>query len=138
MPHIAGGSAFFVRPLTTIYIMTINPVDIAKDIINLGATAGVKKDVIDLQAAKLLILTDELAAARKRATQFELDYNNLKMQLERLHPIQKPADTCPFCRRATGDLIQLKPHDIFGDHGVKVGYYKCSSCGQKYDKQIKP
>ena len=83
--------------------MTINPIEIAKDIINLGATAGVKKDVIDLQAAKLRILTDELAAARIRATQFELDYNNLKAQLERLHPVQKPADTCPFCRRARRD-----------------------------------
>jgi ribosomal protein L37AE/L43A len=92
--------------------------------------------VIDLQAAKLRILTDELAAARIRATQFELDYNNLKAQLERLHPVQKPADTCPFCRRATGDLIDLKPHPELEIHGIKIGYYKCSACGKKYDKQL--
>ena|ERR1039457_821119 len=86
MPHVAGGSAFYVRPLTTTKIMTINPIDIARDIINIGTTAGIKKDVLDLQAAKLRILTDELAQSQAREKQQKVEIEQLRRLAQNNQP----------------------------------------------------
>jgi hypothetical protein len=55
---------------------------------------------------------------------------------------QKPADACPFCRRFTGELIDIKPctNGQLARVGFTQHYYKCSnpSCGKSYDKQVKP
>jgi hypothetical protein len=113
----------------------MNPLDIAKDIINLGSTAGLKKDVADLQAAKLRILTDELSQARTRISALEIENRQLRSQLQDFQPVQQPGDLCPYCRRPTGELKDIKPHMYLGPAGVKVHYYKCSNCGKEYDRQ---
>lgn len=117
--------------------MNINPIEVAKDILNLGTTAGVKKDVIDLQAAKLRILTDELSEARTRISALEIENRQLRSQLDNFQPVQQPGDLCPYCRRPTGQLEDIKPHRYLGPAGLKVGYYKCSSCGKKYEKDMR-
>lgn len=72
---------------------------------------------------ELLVLKQELQVFKSKSKQFE---------------IQKPADTCPFCRRATGELIDLKPHPELGElYGIQIGQYKCTNCGRKYEKQVK-
>jgi hypothetical protein len=49
-----------------------------------------------------------------------------------------PGDLCPYCRKQTGNLLEVKEHPMPGlaVRGVTQGYYKCSSCGRKYDKQV--
>lgn len=111
----------------------MNPWDIAKDIINIGSTAGLKKDVVDLQTAKLRILTDELSDARTRISALEIENRQLRSQLEDLQPVQQPGEPCPFCRRKTGQLLELKKHPVFWMQGMKVAHYKCSSCGKTYE-----
>ena len=51
-----------------------------------------------------------------------------------------PADPCPYCRRQTGELIDLKPHrqKDLSEIGVKEAFYRCSNCGKEYDKEIEP
>ena len=114
----------------------MNPIDVAKDIINLGTTAGLKKDVIDLQAAKLRVLTDDLGEARTRISALEIENRQLRAQLDDFQPVAKPADMCPYCRRPTGQLEDIKPHRYLGPAGLKVGYYKCSSCQKTYEKDM--
>jgi hypothetical protein len=60
--------------------------------------------------------------------------NSYQFQTEKL------ADICPFCRRPTGQLQNMKPIPGLELHGLKTGYYKCSNpdCGKSYDKQVKP
>lgn len=50
--------------------------------------------------------------------------------------ISGAGDVCPFCSKPAGELIEIKPHKLFGDAGIKVKYYKCGSCGENYDKEI--
>ena len=117
----------------------MNPLEVAKDIINIGTTAGLKKDVIDLQATKLRILTDELVEARTRISALEIENRQLLAQLQEIQPVKRPGDICPYCRRATGQLIEVKPsaNPHFGLLGFKDGHYKCESCGKSYEKELK-
>ena len=48
----------------------------------------------------------------------------------------KSADICQFCRNPTGELLEIKPHEIHGMNGLKVGFYQCSDCGKKYDHNM--
>jgi hypothetical protein len=47
-----------------------------------------------------------------------------------------PAKQCPYCRHASAELLRMEPHRIFGEAGVKIGFYKCSHCGQEHDDEI--
>jgi hypothetical protein len=112
--------------------------DIAKEVVRIANTHGLSKDVIDLMEKKLALLTSENTELSAKVGVMEIELRQLRTLLDHQHPVTKSADACPYCRRAAGELLDLKPHDIFGGHGVKVGYYKCGSCGKKYDKQIQP
>ena len=112
--------------------------DTAKEVIRIASTAGLSKDVIDLMDKKLALLTGENAELKTKVSAFEIEVTQLRSQLGNLHPITKPADTCSFCRRAAGELEDIKPHPYFGEAGARVGYYKCSNCGKKYDKDLRP
>jgi hypothetical protein len=91
---------------------------------------------------RLSLLADEIKARDLKLSEAATEIKDLKLRLDkaesllRKFEIQKPADICPFCRRPTGDLVELKPHPDMEHHGWKVAYYKCSSCGKKYDKNI--
>jgi hypothetical protein len=127
------------RALSTLTLHTfMSATDIAREVIRMATTAGLSKDIIDLMDKKMALLTNENTELKTKVGALEIEVRQLRGQLGNTHPTQQPADTCPFCRHATGELVDLKPHDIFGDHGVKVGYYQCSNCGKKYDKQIRP
>lgn len=48
-----------------------------------------------------------------------------------------PADRCPYCRFEAGELLDMKPHRIFGEAGINIGSYKCENCGKEYEKENK-
>jgi hypothetical protein len=112
--------------------------DTAKEVIRIATTAGLAKDVIDLQAAKLDLLVKENTELSTKASTLEIEVHQLRRLLDDRHPIVQPADTCLYCRRAAGEIVDIKPHPYFGEAGAKVGYYKCSYCGKKYDKDLRP
>lgn len=47
---------------------------------------------------------------------------------------QPGMDHCPFCKIQQGKLLKLKPHEVFGDIGIKIAYYRCEACGREYDR----
>ena len=65
----------------------MNAVSTVKEILRLGTTGGLSKDVIDLQAAKLRLLTDELALSHKRESQLELEVKQLRLLAQNNQPI---------------------------------------------------
>jgi hypothetical protein len=109
--RVGGGSAFFVSPHYIISIMNINPFDIAKDIVRIGSTAGLKKDVVDLLEAKLRILTDELALAHTKVSKLEIENGQLRARLKNPAPVIKLDDVSRkalqyFCDRNNEVTIQ--------------------------------
>jgi uncharacterized protein with PIN domain len=64
---------------------------------------------------------------------------NLRAKFQQIQEDQAiQGDICPYCRHPKGELLKLLPHEIFGEVGVKVGFYKCTNCGKEYDKEQKP
>lgn len=128
--------------------MNLNPLALLETAINEHGSATILKE-------RLALATDQFAAIDRKnvelLAQLEdiklkngvLDSENRRLHLElqklttpktRQQPIrQRPADMCPFCRHATGELTDIKPHEIHGMNGLKVGFYQCSECGKKYD-----
>jgi len=58
---------------------------------------------------------------------------------KRLEAIEKQisgtGDVCPYCRKPTGNLIEIKPDRLMGDLGVNIEYYQCGNCGKHYEKK---
>ena len=52
------------------------------------------------------------------------------------HGAQAPAEMCPFCRHAAGELVDFVPHEIpdCAEVGLKQGRYLCSNCGKEFRK----
>lgn len=46
-------------------------------------------------------------------------------------------ELCPFCKQPTLRLLEIKPHKIFGDAGLKVGFYKCDNCKEEVENEMK-
>lgn len=47
-------------------------------------------------------------------------------------------DECPFCRRRTFEVTDIKPHELMGDVGVQMYYFKCSNCSKTGEKTVTP
>ena len=78
----------------------------------------------------------EIAICKAKVASLEAENAALKAHLQKIEngkTIHK--DICPFCQQPNGQLKDIRPHKIFGDHGVKVFYYKCDGCGREYDKE---
>lgn len=71
----------------------MNPLEIARDIISIGTTAGIKKDLLDSQAAKIRILTDEIVGLRTKVSQLEIENHQLRALLKNPTPVIKLDDT---------------------------------------------
>jgi hypothetical protein len=47
-------------------------------------------------------------------------------------------ELCPFCNQPANNLLEIKPHEIFGDAGLKIGVYKCNNCNKIFEREIDP
>jgi hypothetical protein len=106
--------------------------DTAKEFVRIGSTAGLSKDVIDLLEKKAALLAEQVSSLERENAQLKAE--NAKFR----HQADESGDKCPYCRRTTGQLQDIKPHQYLGAAGLKVGYYKCAnpSCGKTYDKEM--
>jgi hypothetical protein len=62
----------------------MSTMDTAKEIIRIGSTAGLSKDVIDLLERKVALLTDEITALTAKLLQSEHVKEQLASQLEKI------------------------------------------------------
>lgn len=114
---------------------------------------GTIKDIIDLVTQFSNSIKDREMASHFREIQsllaqlqsdiFQLqqkllDCEKEKAILEQKLNEQRGGEVCPFCRRPAGNLLKIEPHQLFGDVGVKTGYYKCRNCQKEYDREIQP
>jgi len=102
--------------------------DILKDI----PLSAVLRERLADQEFKTAALETENADLKAKVVDLELDLQNIQTN-QAVH-----GDVCPYCRHPEGQLLRLVPHEIFGDMGLKIGYYKCAQCGKEYDRQDRP
>lgn len=97
------------------------------------------KDQLCILKEKFSDVVSENEALKSKCAALTKENAELKDQLQMIKEQQNPnGDPCPYCRQPGGQLVDLKPHPIFGEVGLKVGYYECAKCGKTYDKQQKP
>jgi hypothetical protein len=58
----------------------MSAMDTAKEIVRLGSTAGLSKDVIDLMEKKLVLLTDELEVSNRKNVSLETKVSKLEIE----------------------------------------------------------
>lgn len=109
----------------------MEPFDTIEKLISEHGSAKVLREHVDL-------LKSQMAAKDAEIEKLKSQLLNYKV-LAKHPPIQGKADTCPYCRRATGNLIEIKtappPSGLLG---IKQGYYECSNpaCGKHYDREM--
>jgi hypothetical protein len=111
------------------------------------ASGKIKDAQIALTQAEALVFKrqlDEAIAenARLATDNFQLvsENNELKAQLTELsESTELIGDQCPYCRRNSGLLIEMKPKPGHPPFGPKQGFYKCNNpaCGKAYDKEMR-
>jgi rubredoxin len=129
--------------------MSINPIEIAKDIINIGSTAGLKKDVVDLQAAKLRILTEQLSLLVTENTQLKLENLQLKTLAQNSQPFAggfhdfegvlwkrtpNGFGKTPYCPQCSDHPVMFGQPPMGGDPML----WQCSVCGFTADFSGRP
>jgi hypothetical protein len=99
--------------------------DIAKEIVRIGVTAGLSKDVIALLEKKLAMLTDELVLALRKNSELEAENKQLHAQLENLKPVGfvenmgvfwkrtlTGFEVIPYCKECPTHPIMRPVHDF--------------------------
>jgi len=95
----------------------MNPIEIARDIISIGTTAGIKKDVLDLQAAKLRILTDELALSKQRESKLAIENNQLRALLKNPPPVVLDDACTEMLQAVANSPDRAWKHELFAQFG---------------------
>jgi uncharacterized protein with PIN domain len=96
---------------------------------------------LDVEVSRVKIKYDELQARYEKAVaDWQKQEFDLKQQVAKLQVVddESATDLCPYCKRRKGKLIDIKPHSVFGNMGVKVEYYRCTNCGKDYDQEKLP
>lgn len=66
--------------------------DTAKEIVRLGSTAGLSKDVIDLLEKKASLLAEKVLVLERENAQLKLECGQLRQQLQHPKPIRELSD----------------------------------------------
>ena len=122
----------------------VHMIDNLEKILSGGANlSAIKPHLIDLrdhaEAAER-----KIAELQKRYDEFvdvhEKEVAQLKQQLPQPKTEQPSVDldVCPYCRLPKGQLVEIKADKTFGNLGLRVAFYKCTNCGKKYDREMKP
>ncbi len=97
-----------------------------KELIKKGATLEAQQKIMELEE-KVLLLQEENIKLRKE---------NLLLT-QQLEDSEK-GDRCPRCKQRTWNLIESKPHPIFGQMGSLERKYQCSECGFSESHKFNP
>lgn len=73
---------------------------------------------------------DETLAAQAQTIE-RLITENQKLVAEQ--PKKAGGKNCPFCGHAAS-LVDMRPHPIMGEMGIKVHFFRCDSCGKEFDE----
>jgi transposase-like protein len=73
---------------------------------------------------KLIQLPEKLDSIEKRIKSIE-------------DKMSSTGELCPYCKQPSLKLLEIKPHEMLGDVGLKVGYYKCDNCKKDYERELK-
>jgi regulator of replication initiation timing len=82
-----------------------------------GATLEAQQKIIELEETVISLQEENF---RLRAENL-----SLRQQLE----LSEKGERCPKCRKGTWNLVESKPHPLFGPAGALERTYKCSECG---------
>ena len=113
----------------------LSALDTAKEIARLSSTAGLSKDVVDLQAAKLNILTEEIVSLHSKVSLLEAENAQLRSQIQHLKPVgfmenmgvlwkrtAQGFEKIPYCKECPNHPIMTPLHEArtwvcaTGDH----------------------
>jgi len=97
-----------------------------KELIKKGATLEAQKKIIELEEKVISLQEENLQLRRENLT--------LKHQVELL----EMGERCPKCRKGIWNLIESKPHPIFGKMGALERKYQCSECGFTENQKFSP
>lgn len=109
------------------------------DISNIKETFALIKELIKKGAT----LEEQQKIMQLEKEVFSLQEENIKLKKENLSLREQledweKGDRCPRCKQRTWNLIESKPHPIFGQMGSLERKYQCSECGFTENQKFNP
>ena len=117
--------------------------DTAKEIVRIGSTAGLSKDVIDLLEKKATLLAEKIADLEKENGQLKTENVQLRIQLQRTQPIgfkesmgvlwKQTAtgfEAHPYCKECESHPVMTPKH--------RAGIWSCGTGEHHAPLSVKP
>jgi len=116
----------------------MEPFDSIEKLITEHGSATIQRSHIALLKEQMTHLASENKELKTKVSAFEIEVRQLRRQLQDNQTVAQPGESCPYCRRTTGQLVELTKHPVFFMQGWKVGHYKCSNpqCGKTYEHDL--
>jgi chromosome segregation ATPase len=98
------------------------------------ATLKEHTQALDNEVSVVKIANEKL---QTKIVGLETENTDLKAEVAKLQAVDDPAatDMCKYCKRRKGKVINIKKHPVFGNMGLEIHYYRCTACGQEYERE---
>jgi hypothetical protein len=97
--------------------------DTAKEIVRIGSTAGLSKDVVDLLETKAALLAEQVAALQQDNAQLKREVSQLRDQLQRAEPSGFVESEGLLWKRKASGGFEPRPYcPQCRDHPVMMGF----------------
>ena len=96
------------------------------ELVKRGATLEAQQKIVELKES-MISLQEE-----------NLKLREVNLSLKQRLDVWEKGDRCPKCRIGSWDLIESKPHPIFGEMGTLERRYQCSECGFTENQRFNP
>ena len=123
----------------------MSAMDTAKEIVRIGATAGLSKDVIDLQEKKLALLAEQLATLERENADLKAENANLRRQLQHAQPVGFVESEGLLWKRTASGGFESRPycpvcekHPVMSEFPPGEKFMWCCPANHTFDYDSRP
>ena len=99
----------------------------------------IKEKFLELREQQFELEQQHVKQINELKAAHEAEVIQLKGQLKKLEEESVGQhEECPFCKHRSFEVIDIKPHRMMAEVGVKTYFYKCSNCQRTTERDITP
>lgn len=99
----------------------------------------IKEKFLELREEQFRLEQEHVKQISELKSAHEGELTQLKSRLKKLEEESVGQnEECPFCKRRTFEVVDIQPHQMMAEVGVKTYFYKCSNCQRTTERDITP
>lgn len=99
----------------------------------------IKEKFLELREQQFELEQQHVKQIADQKAAHEVEVRELKNQLSQMEAAATGQhEECPFCRRRTFEVVEIKDHPVMSAVGVKLYCHKCSYCNKTEERTVTP